>query len=268
MGMKGHDYQTGFSAIAPRVLDESQRIEKTLKMLAVLRDAGILPQQRAGVAVDVGCSGGFFVRALAPHFERVVGIDIDEAALRHAQASCLVEGAVFVQADSQRFPLPDDSVELVVCNHVYEHVPDAAALLQEIWRVLRPGAVCYLGAASRLTPVEPHYKLPFLSWLPKVLAHRYMRWTGRGDRYYENLRTWWGIRALVKPFEVTDYTLRVIADPDRYHARDLITRGGMVDRIPKRFWSWIYPFLPSFILLLRKSAPARGGARDRGIARA
>lgn len=250
--MKGSSYQTDFSAIAPRVLDEAQRVEKTLKMLAVLRDGGVLTPARHGVAVDVGCSGGFFVKALAPFFSTVVGIDIDEAALRFAREVCEGADVRFVLGDSQRFPLPDASVDLVVCNHVYEHVPDARVLFREIRRILRPGAVCYLGAASRLTPIEPHYKLPFLSWLPKVLADPYMRLTGRGPRYYENLRSWWGIRKLIREFEWTDYTLRVVADPDRYHARDLIPKGGLADRIPKRLWALAYPLLPSYILLLKR----------------
>jgi SAM-dependent methyltransferase len=252
--MKDSAYQKDFSAIAPRVLDEGKRIEKTLKMTAVLGDAGVLPSPPRGIAVDVGCSGGFFVRALAPFFERAVGIDIDESALRFARNACEGSRAAFVLGDSQRFPFPDASIDLVVCNHVYEHVPDAQVLFGEIWRVLRPGAVCYLGAASRLTPVEPHYKLPFLSWLPKFLANPYMRWTGRGDRYYENLRTWWGIRRLIRKFELTDYTLRVLSDPDLYHARDMIPKGGLADRIPKRIWTLLYPLLPSYILLLRRPA--------------
>lgn len=256
------DYQKGFSEIAPRILDRAARELKARKMLAVLQAAGLL--RGRGVAVDVGCSGGYFVAALAPHFDAAIGIDIDEPALRVAAREHAAARAAYVMADSQRFPFRDASVDLMVCNHVYEHVPDAATLLDEIWRALRPGAACYLGAASRLTPVEPHYRLPFLSWLPKFLADRYMRWTGRGERYYENLRTYWGIRALLRRFEVEDYTLRVVGDPDRFEARDLIPRGGWVDRVPKFIWRLFYWFLPSYILVLRKPAQAAAPQPHRG----
>ena len=41
--------------------------------------------------------------------------------------------------DLQALALPDDSVDVVLCNHVLEHVPDDAAALRELHRVLRPG---------------------------------------------------------------------------------------------------------------------------------
>lgn len=244
-------YQTGFSGIAPRILDPQLRTAKTQKMLAVLHDAGVLPPSPRGIALDVGCSSGMFVQALAPYFEQVLGVDIDEHALRIAGQAAAGNAACLL-GDSQRLPLRDASVDLVICNHVYEHVPDAGRLFQEIRRILRPGAVCFLGVASRLTVIEPHYRLPFLSWLPKALAHRYMRWSGRGERYYENLRSYWGIAALVRGFEISDYTLKILAEPDRFYARDLIAAGGWLDRVPLRLWKTFYWFLPSYIFLLRK----------------
>ena len=244
-------YQTGYSALAPIVLDRAYKEPKVRKMLAVLEADGLLAGPPGGrVAVDVGASSGQFAAGLAPHFGVVLGFDIDRAALTKGATEHPTVG--LVAADSLRMPLPDACVDLVVCNHTYEHVPDASRLFAEIRRVLRPGGACYLGAASRLTLIEPHYKLPFLSWLPKPLAHRYMRLMGRGDVYYEKLRTWWGIRALVSGFEWTDYTLRVIADPDRFHARDLIRRGGVVSRLPQWLVALLHPLLPSYILVLRK----------------
>ena len=64
----------------------------------------------------------------------------------------------------------------MVLNHIYEHVVDPDAVLREIRRVLAPDGVVYLGLANRLGVVEPHYRLPFLSWLPHgPLADRYVR---------------------------------------------------------------------------------------------
>lgn len=243
-------YQTGYSEISPKILDRAQRQLKAEKMLSVLRAGGLL--RGSGIALDVGCAGGYFTSALVPHFDVVLGLDIDEPALQHARREHPAASLNFLLADSQGFPLADDSVDLVVCNHVYEHVPDSQALFDEILRVLRPGAACYLGAASRLTVFEPHYKLPFLSWLPKILADRYMRWAGKGARYYENLRTWWGIASLTRRFTVQDYTLQVIADPERYRARDLIPAGSWIERVPQWVWKRLYWLLPSYILLLWK----------------
>jgi SAM-dependent methyltransferase len=61
------------------------------------------------------------------------------------------------QADLSHLPLADDSVDLLVCNHVIEHVPDVARALGEIRRVLAPGGTAILQVPIALglsAPVE------------------------------------------------------------------------------------------------------------------
>lgn len=55
--------------------------------------------------------------------------------------------------DMQNIPFPDKTFDLVVCNHILEHVDDAGVALQEMHRVLRPGAraICQTPFATRLT---------------------------------------------------------------------------------------------------------------------
>jgi SAM-dependent methyltransferase len=48
------------------------------------------------------------------------------------------------QADLSALPMTDDSVDLLVCNHVLEHVPDVDRALAQIHRVLRPSGVAIL----------------------------------------------------------------------------------------------------------------------------
>jgi SAM-dependent methyltransferase len=250
--MNKPEYQNDLSLKSPILLDYEYKRHKVDKMLAILREAGSISEEKKRLAVDIGCSGGFFTAAIAPYFRSVLGVDIDLHALRLANEERQHSNLYYVDADSMRLPLDDGSVDLVICNHVYEHVPDPVRMFREIFRVLADDGICYLGAASRWTPVEPHYHLPFLSWLPKPMAHRYMRLSGKGDYYYENLRSYGGIRKLVVDFQVDDYTLKVIRDPDLFHARDLIPRGGIMDRLPMWIWKVFYRVLPTYILILRK----------------
>lgn len=251
--MKVPTYQKDLSRESPILLDETYKGPKIAKMLAVLAAAEIIKDDiKLPLALDIGCSAGFFTRSLSPYFTQVIGVDIDSHALPIAQENTMQDNVSFMFGDSQRLPLGDQSVDLVICNHVYEHVPSAEVLFEEIYRVLKPNAVCYLGAASRLTLIEPHYHLPFLSWLPKPLAHRYMRLAGKGQYYYECLRTLYGINRLVKSFRIEDFTLKVIEDPDRYRARDLMPEGSLIDKVPMGLWRLIYDYLPSYIFILRK----------------
>lgn len=44
-----------------------------------------------------------------------------------------------VKMDIHQIPFPDHSFDVVLCNHVLEHVEDDIKAMTEIWRVLRPG---------------------------------------------------------------------------------------------------------------------------------
>ena len=52
-----------------------------------------------------------------------------------------------LRLDITHMDLPDDSLDLILCSHVLEHVPDDRAAISELHRVLRPG-----GSALVLTP--------------------------------------------------------------------------------------------------------------------
>lgn len=47
-------------------------------------------------------------------------------------------------ADLSKLPMADDSVDLFICNHVLEHVPDVPLALAQIRRVLKPGGTAIL----------------------------------------------------------------------------------------------------------------------------
>jgi ubiquinone/menaquinone biosynthesis C-methylase UbiE len=149
-------------------------------------------------------------------------------------------------------PFPDNSFDIVICNHVYEHVPDSQLLVNDIYRILKPGGYCYFAAGNKYNIVEAHYQLPFLSWLPKSLAHRYMRLCGRGTTYMENHLSYFELRRLVKGFHLTDYTLKIIRDPARYGAEDMIRPGSVIGKIPGCVLNAIRFLIPTFIFVLEK----------------
>src|SRR5919199_6539749 len=101
--------------------------------------------------LDAGCGTGIVVsqlRRLLPG-SRVLGLDVS----RHALAFCRARGHRLLAAASVTdLPLPDESVDLIVCADVLQHLPrggDAAAL-RECLRVLRPGGRLYLRTNTTL----------------------------------------------------------------------------------------------------------------------
>jgi SAM-dependent methyltransferase len=245
----------------PGVFDVDGRRRKARTTLAVLRDAcGPL---EALDLLDVGGSTGIIDAELAGALRRVVGLDLDATAIRHAHATYARDNLAFVVGDALALPFADASVDVVVCSHVYEHVPDPHAMMREIGRVLRPAGVCYFGAGNRLAWNEPHYGLPLLSVLPRPLADLYLRVLGRGTSYYEKHLTWWGLRRLVRDFALEDYTRRIVDDPARFEAAYMIRPGSLKQRLASLVVRAVPQLSPGYVCILRTRVTCRARRRAR-----
>jgi len=219
---------------------------KAQKILKVLRAQG-LNLSGASLA-DIGCSRGHITERLAAEFAFTVGVDLDREVPSGARQF------LYVQADGCLLPLATGAFDVVLANHVLEHVSSPERLLNEVWRILKPGGLCYLACPNRLSLMEPHYRLPFLSWMPRPLADRYVRWCGRGDRYLDHMPTYWLLKQLTRQFRVQDQTVRVLKNPEQFLEGDPLNAG--LNRFVAHCPSWILktllPFAPVWILILHK----------------
>jgi len=248
--------QLAYSEQQAEMLDEQGRRRKAAKMLSVLRHFLGRPDFAGLQVLDIGCSAGFISDEFRLAGASVIGLDIDEPGLARARER-FGEHVQFIRAPGDDMPLPDGSVDIVVFNHIYEHVPDVAAVMAEIRRVLKPDGVVYLGLGNRLGIMEPHYRLPFLSWLPRRLADAYVRRTGRADSYYEAFRTRAGLRRMCAGLQVWDYTYAVLCQPERFAAEDLVP--GRLRGAPPGFWRAISPVLPTYIWVGTRAAREPAG---------
>jgi 2-polyprenyl-3-methyl-5-hydroxy-6-metoxy-1,4-benzoquinol methylase len=206
--------------------------------------------------LDLGCSTGLMTHVLAPHFKHTFGTDIDLHALEYARTAKTCR-AVFLPSDALSLPFKSEVFDVVICAHVYEHVPDSAKLMAEIHRVLKWEGICFFAAGNRLRLLEPHYRLPFLSMLPSTLADTYLRITAKGSRYEEKHLTYWGLKKLVANFQVLDYTKKILQDPEKYSATDLCTPGSAKQRGAILFSGLAYGLVPTYIFLLKKTKSNR-----------
>ena len=244
-------YQYNFSKNSPYVYDADNRERKARTMLAVLDDFLHKPLSDCDV-LNVGGSAGAIDNFLADHACRVVGIDIDDGAIQHAQETFVKDNLEFQVADALHLPFDDASFDVVICSHVYEHVPDPVQMFAEIHRVLQPGGLCYFSAGNRLMWNEPHYNLPLLAILPRPLAHVYIRLAGKADYYHEKHLTYWGLKKLVRNFKRNDYTVRLINEPDKFHTGYMLPAGSLKARIAGKVADWFYWALPGYIWVLQK----------------
>lgn len=244
-------YQYGFSDLVPSMYDVEGRNRKAATMVAVLNDHFDVPLKSMRV-LDVGGSTGIIDNYLSDHCGSVTGIDIDAKAVDFASEMFDRENLYFHCGDAMELKVSDEIIDIVICSQVYEHVPDAQKMMKEIYRVLRPGGVCYFSASNRLMWNEPHYNLPLLSVVPRPVAHFYIKKAGKNDYYHELHLSYWGLKNLVKIFKVIDYTRKVIEKPHDFGTAYMVSPGTIKAWLARQVVEWMYWTCPGYIWLLQK----------------
>lgn len=141
-----------------------------LGQIAVVTDAAerFNVQINDKVVLDLGCSDGAISTGYLDYgASRVVGVDIDEKAIAIAKKQRGSENAEFYTGTVTHIPIPDSSIDTVLCYDVFEHVEHPSEILSEIHRVLRPGGQMLIGTWGWKHPFAPH----LWSTMPVPWAH-------------------------------------------------------------------------------------------------
>lgn len=90
---------------------------------------------------DIGCGNGAFTELLVDRCgaRRVIGVDPSPEQLSFARSRHTAGVATFVQGDAMALPIPDKSLDAAAMALVIFFVPQPAAGIAEMMRVVRPG---------------------------------------------------------------------------------------------------------------------------------
>ncbi len=169
--------------------------------------------------LDVGCGYGHTARELARHTRHVIGIEPSPPLFSAAEQVGVASGLTNLEYHSLGINHLGDheAFDLVVLDNVLEHLPDQRRALEIVSQVLAPGGVAYILVPNRLWPIEVHYHLPFLSYLPLPLANFYLRMSGRGTDYTDAsyAPTYWRLNRLLRARSELRYSYVLPADLSR-----------------------------------------------------
>lgn len=219
---------------------KAEKIEALLAPHVTLSECDVL---------DLGAGSGLLSDYMHPRVRSLVAADRDIGPFEPKNIEIR-------PTDGPRLPFDEASFDLVLYNHVIEHVGTRAEqreALADIRRVLRPDGLLYLAVPNRYTLIEPHYKLPLLSWLPQTLADRWVRARGQNDWYDCNP---FASRELTRfltaaNFQITDTTTEAFYALLRIEKADSWI-GSILSRTPRSVISALKGVMPTFVMICRR----------------
>lgn len=229
-------------------LETDSRLRKAKKIAAIVSRRIALP----GISVlEIGTGAG----AMAAHFAALVGPQGKVIATDVHDQRQIRQGFEFHQVDDVHLPFADAQFDLVIYNHVIEHVgdrEDQKAHLAEIRRVLKPAGLAYIAAPNRWAVIEPHFRLAFLSWLPRPLRSPYVRLAGRGQRYDCDPLGYREFRRMLREagFRYSGCAAEAIAAMAEFESHRAIVR--LAGRLPKFLADSLHPLMATLIFVARK----------------
>jgi len=133
---------------------------------------------RGAKVADVGCGGGLLSEALARAGAQVTGIDMGLKVIEIARLH-LHESGLTVdyrkQSSAELAVAEPASFDVVCCMELIEHVPDPAALVDDLAAMLKPGGCLFMSTINR-TPAAFGAAIVGAEYLMKMLP--------RGTHHY------------------------------------------------------------------------------------
>jgi 2-polyprenyl-3-methyl-5-hydroxy-6-metoxy-1,4-benzoquinol methylase len=223
--------------------DSKSRSSKARKIEALLACRCTL---RGAHLIDIGTGSGVIAKHFADLRADVVATDRD--AVRP------IPGIPFHRTADSSLPFETGKFDVVIYNHVIEHVGERADQLEhltEIRRILRPGGLLYIAVPNRWAIMEPHYRIPFLSWISARSASSLLRLTRKGRLYDCRPLSRRELERMLREvgFSAEDVTLEALEHFMRHELSR--TMRHIVSIVPRSVVRALMPIIPTIVFIAR-----------------
>jgi ubiquinone/menaquinone biosynthesis C-methylase UbiE len=142
---------------------------------------------KGGKMLDIGCGNGGQTELFARHFRQAFGIDLQVSRLPGFRREILnsgIDNLTILGGTAEALPFLDESFDMVTCFEVLEHVRNENQALAEILRILKSDGLLIMSVPHKWwifethgadLPLLPWNRVPFFSWLPKMLHDTWAR---------------------------------------------------------------------------------------------
>jgi ubiquinone/menaquinone biosynthesis C-methylase UbiE len=127
---------TGRSRDVLRRLLGFPNLLKRAQARAVMRALDVRPDD---TCLDVGCGSGYFTIEMAKLGNKAIGVDTNTY-VTSIRIPPFLEGKLsYLSQDARSLPIPDASIDVVLCSEVLMMIAQPEEFLNEVARVLKPG---------------------------------------------------------------------------------------------------------------------------------
>jgi len=231
----------------PGFFSKTGRHSKAQKIIKIINEHKDEKNSRLRL-LDIGTGNGEIALYLSKYYE-VTSVDVTAPPI-----TLYADRFSFIQVTDEHLPFPDNSFDIIISNHVIEHLQNADLHLTEMARILATDGLIYLATPNKLWPWEVHYHIALLHYLPQRLFMFFLKAIGK---YHEELwlLSWPTLRKkLNKYFSTIVVSSSVCKWPHKYYLNINNTIAKALSLIPL----WLYKLLifihPTLIVIL-KSKP-------------
>lgn len=230
------------SAVSHANLNKLSRNNKSKKIISILSEFSEL---RNCDILEIGTGSGYIINHLSKISKSASSVDInDERKIK--------SGYSFRKINDEHLPFKDNSFDIILSNHVIEHLPNHELHLSEIYRVLKDNGIVYLATPNKYWIMEAHHKVPFLAYLPRELSTIYLKILKNKEWDIYPLSFGMLKKLIKKQFVLKNFTIDIIKQPKKYNLDIMKMIHPLLEILPISILKMLNPFFPDYILILQK----------------
>lgn len=109
------------------------------------------------VVLDVGCGLGYFTDMIAGYAPESMGIDIDFKCIAWCREN-MKGNYRLVDLTDYPYPFKDNTFDKILCTEVLEHIQDNGAVLDELYRIIKPGGMLVVSVPCKEGMFKSYWK--------------------------------------------------------------------------------------------------------------
>lgn len=249
--------QSYFKGLSPESVKNEVIVETVKEVLKLAKKELKKPVSSLRV-LDVGSGWGEYAFELEKHVKAVVAVEPYDVLHKKALENKKVRksNVKFYNALIEDFT-SKDKFDVVLSLTTIEHMPNVEESFRRIYELMSDKSIVYITAPNRLWPVDTHYPLYLLNYMPLWLANYFVRRSGRGSSFEDSsyALTYLQTKRLLNKFNWTYYF--VVPDPNAAYlgcgedtkVNKFIKRVG-INLIKKYSFMWMIS--KGFIIVAKK----------------